>query len=586
MNPQLHGFLGRFLLDYLQDDPEMLCALGLQDDPDALHARGALTIVNDDFVANRIARASQYRKRLRDLYDPRSGSDPNAMVLDWYLSRIIEAGDFGELSYPIHDRGELSDLFVSGVPQQTLGFLLRGMPLFSRQDVFDYLSCLHQVPAKLEAAQDALRLRYRHGITTPLPILTAAIARISAFLQQPAKQCILVLRLAEGLRKNLAFSPAEQQQIITSCADLIQTSLYPAYRKIIDQCLSLIEQSPNAYNLTHRPQGEAYYRHLLGRFIGSDQAPGQLLRQALEDIEQLDDTIAHALSEAGISASDEQTHLEAWEAYLDRQPDIAEQAQGEAINPTLDAHVEALIKTATQSTVAILGPCSIPVRVAQLNDILAEAEPEGYYEPPSCLTQGNAVFHLNSVHAPCKAANLKTLIFHETVPGHHFQLTTTMQSKPPLPAFRHVLPFPGWSEGWATYAESLAHEMGLYAGDPLGNIGRLAADMRRTVRLVVDVGLHSEGWSLGHIRDRLQPWIGACAWLDEEIARAGTLPARGSAYAAGKRAVKTLRESLPPADQVGRFAQSFLRIGPCPLALLPLFFQQQATQTEWQRADQ
>jgi uncharacterized protein (DUF885 family) len=88
---------------------------------------------------------------------------------------------------------------------------------------------------------------------------------------------------------------------------------------------------------------------------------------------------------------------------------------------------------------------------------------------------------------------MRTLAYHEGVPGHHWQIATAQELKG-LPQFRKLIPFTAYQEGWALYTEWLAKEAGWYEGDPFGDLGRLQGELFRAVRLVVDTGIHSKRW--------------------------------------------------------------------------------------------
>src|SRR5262245_5985541 len=89
---------------------------------------------------------------------------------------------------------------------------------------------------------------------------------------------------------------------------------------------------------------------------------------------------------------------------------------------------------------------------------------------------------------------MKTLSYHEGIPGHHFQIATA-QGLEGMPFIRQMPIYSAYAEGWALYAERLASEIGMYEGDPFGDLGRLQAEMMRAVRLVVDSGIHAKGWT-------------------------------------------------------------------------------------------
>jgi len=169
---------------------------------------------------------------------------------------------------------------------------------------------------------------------------------------------------------------------------------------------------------------------------------------------------------------------------------------------------------------------------------------------------------------------MKTLAYHEAVPGHHFQLSIAM-SLTHLPFFRRVLPFTAYCEGWALYTEQLAAEQGYYNEDWKSYIGFLDARLMRAVRLVVDTGIHanSKRWS----REQAIDYMKANTVMQEsevitEIERYFVLPGQACAYAVGCEKICQLRDKVIKAMgtryHVKRFHEAVLLNGSLPLTVL------------------
>jgi uncharacterized protein (DUF885 family) len=136
----------------------------------------------------------------------------------------------------------------------------------------------------------------------------------------------------------------------------------------------------------------------------------------------------------------------------------------------------------------------IGVEVRRVPEFKEKTAPGGYYEIPAMDCSRPGVFYANlyDIKATPKYG-MRTLAYHEAVPGHHFQLAI-QQQQDDLPFFRRLIPFFAYSEGWGLYAERLAWEMG-FLENPYDNIGRLQSELFRSVRLVVDTGIHAMRWT-------------------------------------------------------------------------------------------
>jgi uncharacterized protein (DUF885 family) len=165
-----------------------------------------------------------------------------------------------------------------------------------------------------------------------------------------------------------------------------------------------------------------------------------------------------------------------------------------------------------------------------------------------------------------KILEMRTLTYHEGVPGHHFQIAL-QQELPEIPAFRRKRVFGGLSafaEGWALYAEQLAVDAGWYEGDPNGRLGQLSDELFRARRLVVDTGIHAQHWTRQQAIDYGIPVA--------EVERYVVMPGQACAYKIGELEILAQRAKAQKALG-GRFSmKSFhnllLRTGTVPLAVL------------------
>jgi len=165
----------------------------------------------------------------------------------------------------------------------------------------------------------------------------------------------------------------------------------------------------------------------------------------------------------------------------------------------------------------------------------------------------------------------ESLFLHEAIPGHHFQISLTQESKE-LPQFRKTLWYSAYGEGWALYTESLGTELGLYT-DPYQLFGMLGAEMHRAVRLVVDTGIHTKGWSREKaIAYCLDNEAESEAGITSEIERYMANPGQALSYKIGQLKIRELRakatKALGDKFDIREFHKEVLETGCIPLALL------------------
>jgi uncharacterized protein (DUF885 family) len=167
---------------------------------------------------------------------------------------------------------------------------------------------------------------------------------------------------------------------------------------------------------------------------------------------------------------------------------------------------------------------------------------------------------------------MKTLAYHEGIPGHHFQLAIAMELRG-VPFFRRLVPFTAYAEGWALYAEKLARESGAYADDPYSELGCLDAELFRAVRLVVDTGIHAMRWTRQQAIDYMaQHTAQAPETIVSEIERYIVMPGQACAYKIGELKLLELRQkarqALGDKFDLRQFHNVLLKNGSMPLSLL------------------
>ena len=166
---------------------------------------------------------------------------------------------------------------------------------------------------------------------------------------------------------------------------------------------------------------------------------------------------------------------------------------------------------------------------------------------------------------------MESLFLHEAIPGHHFQIMIQRESEA-LPSFRRFGGFTAFSEGWGLYAESLGKELGVYT-DPYQYFGGLNAELWRSIRLVVDTGIHAKGWSRQQVLDYMYANSAVAeARAISEAERFMAIPGQALAYKVGQLKIREIRDNaearLGDRFDVKAFHTEVLRDGAMPLSML------------------
>ena len=215
-----------------------------------------------------------------------------------------------------------------------------------------------------------------------------------------------------------------------------------------------------------------------------------------------------------------------------------------------------------------------PLEIVRVPEYSQDSAPGGYYQPPAFDGSAPGRFYINQKDTRDNPRwTLPTLMYHEGSPGHHFQISAA-QLIENVPFLRKVSPFSAYTEGWALYSERIASsDMGMYKDDPLGDLGRLQAEMFRAVRLVVDTGMHAKRWSR---EDAIDYMLSKTGMTEEEVTREieryVVWPGQATAYKVGQLYILRLRamaeKELGDGFDIKEFHEMILLNGAMPLEIL------------------
>ena len=394
---------------------------------------------------------------------------------------------------------------------------------------------------------------------------------MKGFVGKGVENNILYTNFRDKVAGIKGLSAEEKDAYTKQVAQTIQTSVFKAYQELIDYHEILYSKATTDDGVWKLPNGDAYYRYLLKTNTTTDLSPEDVYQLGLKEVDRIEKEMWTILKNEG---------------YTDTTKTIGEMIQGLSkeerfLFPENDSGREMLLaeyqrildeasKGVTQAF-DISPKASITVeRVPEFREAGAS---KGQCIPASMDGSKGGIFlaNLRKVSEHPKYG-MKTLAYHEGIPGHHFQTGIAMELIG-LPVFRTVVPFTAYMEGWALYAEQLAYELGFYQNDPFGNLGRLQAEMWRACRLVLDAGIHYKKWT----REEAIKYMVDNTGLSEsdvitEVERYIVMPGQACAYKIGMIKILALREKAKQAlgakFDLREFHRVILENGAVPLDVL------------------
>jgi len=351
------------------------------------------------------------------------------------------------------------------------------------KDYEDILARLNSIPTVVDQTIALMKEGITHGWVPPRITLRDVPRQVESQIVADAMKSPLLAAFA----KYPATIPSAQQADFTRRAVAAYSEkVAPAFRKlhgfIVGTYLPACRETIAVSGL---PDGTDFYAYLVRWHTTTDLTPQQIHQIGLEQVRQIRAQMDQVIAQSGFKGS-----FEEFVKFLntDRQFDYANAED-------LLLHYRDISKRADPQLAHLFGKLPrLPYGVKPVPDAVAPSQTSGYYEAGAPAIGRPGYFYVNTYKLESRPRwDAEDLTMHEAVPGHHLQLSLAQEMEG-VPEFRRWLGYSAYVEGWALYSESLGSEMGFYT-DPYSKFGYLSAQMWRAVRLVVDTGIHSMGWS-------------------------------------------------------------------------------------------
>ncbi|WP_444912364.1 DUF885 domain-containing protein [Microbulbifer sp. PAAF003] len=481
-------------------------------------------------------------------------------VLEHLLSIKAEVERWRHHDYPLNQ--------MSGEQNRLPEFLAEVHQINNVKEADYYLSRLGEVGRKFDQLLDGLKIREEKDILPPRFVVDSVLEEMQGFIAAPVKENILYTSLLERLNKIEKLDKQERERILSQAELLIGTEVYAAYQGLIDYFSTLRLKVGENNGVWALPDGDAYYAYQVRNFTSTDIAPEKLHRIGLVEVARIETEMNEIFSSVGrtsgtiserFSALNNDPQFLYEDSDLGREKIIADyQVMIDEIDAGLGDYFDLKPK--------------MGVEVRRVPEFKEQGSAGAYYNPPAMDGSRPGVFYANlrDVHET-KKFGMRTLAYHEAVPGHHFQLAIAQELKG-VPTFRKMGLFNAYSEGWALYSEKLAKEAG-FQENPYDDLGRLQAEMFRAVRLVVDTGMHYKRWSREQAIEYMLEKTGMTeSEVTTEIERYMVWPGQALAYKTGMLKILELRErakeALGSQFDIRQFHNVVLTNGALPLAVL------------------
>lgn len=523
---------------------------------------------------------NRYNDQLPDMGSAEFRKQQHDLAVEW-LGKVEKIGDAGLggqdlLSYRIFVEEQKQSLEGEKFPGWMLPVNQMGstvsyavmlgsgqvaQPFKTVKDYDNWLARAGRVPVLLDTEIANMREGIKAGVVQPRVLMEKVVPQFDALIAAKAEDSQFWGPITA---MPADFPAADKERLTAAYRELIEQQLMPAIKKQRDFIANeYLPATRDSVGLDALPDGKAWYAFSAKQMTTTEQTPEQIHEIGLKEVERIHGEMQAVMEQVGFKGSlqdffkfmqhDKQFEFKSEQALLEHYRGLEKQ---------IEANVPKLFSLTPKAG----------FEIRPIEAFRAESAAGGEYMQPSEDGSRPGIFYVNTFDLPTrKTWDAEDLFLHEAIPGHHFQIAL-QQELQGVPAFRRFGGQTAFIEGWGLYSESLGKDLGVYT-DPYSYFGRLQGELWRAVRLVVDTGLHSKGWS----RQQVLDYMFANSSVSEpdavaEAERYIAWPGQALAYKTGELKIQELRkraeQKLGDKFDIREFHAEVLKDGSVPLDVL------------------
>jgi uncharacterized protein (DUF885 family) len=498
------------------------------------------------------------RKGLAELrrFDPAVMTETqrvSAAVMKWQLEIAVAQEPYFDYTFPLE---QMNGWNVSAVERFTVS-----RPLSRSRDAENYVAALGQVSARTEEAIAESRRLAAKNVLPPRFILEATIKQMQSFVDPSPGQNPFVTAFVEKMTAVEAIPAAQREQLRAEAEKIVGAEIYPAWKKAIATLQSQLPRSTNDAGLWRVKGGPEAYAYFLRRFTTTNLTADQIHEIGLQQVARIETQMDQLLRRLGRTAGTVKERIAKLKLDLQYPNPTSDESRAQIMRD-----IDGIIRDAERRAALLFDLRPKAPVVAQPFPRFREANAAANYNAPTPDGSRPGTFQFPRRIEWMTRFGLRSVVYHETVPGHHFHIALQVENKD-LPRFMQVRALGGISaitEGWGLYAERLAAESGWYGDDIEGQLGQLDYELMRARRLVIDTGLHAKRWTRQQAID-----YGIEA---SEVERYTVYPGQACSYMIGELKILELRDKAQKAlgtrFALREFHNVVLRAGSVPLQVL------------------
>jgi len=558
---KIEKMFDNYFREFIKLNPEEASQLGLSRKSGYDYNRDGLNDLSDGGIKANYNLAKKYLDRLAkiDKAGITRSQRIDATILKWLLGIQLEGEKYVDHRYYIDH--------LTGVHSQITNLLTEYHTIDGLQDASDYLQRLEKYPLRLKQTMMRINTQEKKGIYPPVYIIDRVKSQMEDFLKVQPDSNLLYLNFKQKLTP---IDSVTAERLCKKARQTLKEKIYPAYAEFIQRLKLSSSKADSLAGVWKLPYGEKYYGYCLKLLTTSSLTPEQVYQLGQDEVRSLQEQIRLLLDSLGIRGDKTYGELirEYWALWNNSEnrdkfyyPDAPDR------NQIILSDYQSLIDSTWKRLPELFSYLPRTKVLVLPVPKFKEAGGLTYYEPASLDGKRKAVFYINMMQ-PLAKPNMRSLTYHETIPGHHYQIAV-QQELTQNRMFKNLWFLAGFGEGWAMYVEDLAKESG-WLPDIYSRVAELNSQLFRAVRIVLDAGIHYKKWTkeqaMGYMQDNLG-WSSS-----DEIDRYLVWPGQACSYTLGKLKIMQLREKakkeLGSKFNIKDFHMKVLENGSLPLEIL------------------
>lgn len=477
----------------------------------------------------------------------------SADVMQWQLDTIVREEPFLNFTFALEQ--------MNGANIRLVETMTVRHPVLTEKDAANYLAALAQVSARMDEAVTESRRQAAKGYIPPAFIVAATVKQMQGFIDGTPAQNPFVTAYAQKLTSISSLPAARREELRAHAEKITAAQIYPAWKKAIAWLQSEQKRASIHAGLWRFTGGSDAYAYFLRRYTTTNLTADQIHQIGLDQVARIEAQMDTLLRRLGRTAGPVKERIARLAEDM-RYPDPT----SEASRAQIMQDIEKILRDAESRSALLFDTRPKSPVIAQAFPSFREANAAANYNSPAPDGSRPGTFQFPRRPEMMTRFGLRSIVYHETVPGHHFQIALQVENKD-LPRFRQIGAFGNISalvEGWGLYAERLAAESGWYGDDIEGLLGQLNYELFRARRLVVDTGIHAKKWTR---QQGISYGIEA-----SEVERYVVFPGQACSYMMGELKILELRDkarmALGDKFSLREFHNVVLQTGTVPLDIL------------------